>query len=77
MYNARSFLLRNLHKIIEPKDVVAGFASHNIFGFYMEHFFLGSPLETQIYEVVPIWSATAILIMKPIFIMRIAGSATL
>jgi hypothetical protein len=29
---------------IDPKNVAAGVSRRNIFGFYMDHFFLGVPL---------------------------------
>jgi hypothetical protein len=36
-------MFRDLLKIIDPKNVAVGVASCNIFGFYMEHFFVGVP----------------------------------
>jgi hypothetical protein len=36
--------VRDLPEIIEPKNMAAGIACHHIFGFYMDHFFLGVPL---------------------------------
>jgi hypothetical protein len=36
-------LLRDLPEIIKPKNVAAGVARRHIFGFYMDHLFLGIP----------------------------------
>jgi hypothetical protein len=33
-----------LQEIIKPKNAAAGYARSNIFGFYMDHFFLVVPL---------------------------------
>jgi len=33
--------IRDLHKIIDPKNGAAGYARRTIFGFYMNHFSLG------------------------------------
>jgi hypothetical protein len=35
--------VRDLQEIIKPKNDAAGVARHIIFGFYMDHFFLGFP----------------------------------
>lgn len=35
------FVFRDLHKIIDPKNMAAVVASRHILGFNMEHFFLG------------------------------------
>jgi hypothetical protein len=32
--------LRDLHKIIDSKNIAAGYARRYIFGIYMDHFFL-------------------------------------
>jgi hypothetical protein len=38
-----SNFLRDLQKIIEPKNMEAGVARLHVFGFYMDRFLLGVP----------------------------------
>jgi hypothetical protein len=40
-------LVGDLQEIIKPKNVAAGYARRNIFGFYVNHFFLKFPNAAQ------------------------------
>jgi hypothetical protein len=48
MYVFASMVDCDLQEIIKPKNDAAGYARRIIFGFYMDHFFLGVPLARRL-----------------------------